>query len=134
MKKSLIITFSFLTIICILLLLAISKGSASVFIPSELLLKENIKRVRLAGRIHPENIKYQVEPELFLSFKIYDPEGDKNKNILVTYSGLKPDMFKEDRDVILDGEFINGEFKAKTLMTQCPSKYKTKEPDLNYLK
>ena len=43
--------------------------------------------------------------------------------IPVTYKKLKPDMFAAGRDVIIDGNFINGKVEALNLLTQCPSKY-----------
>ncbi len=42
----------------------------------------------------------------------------------VTYSGVIPDTFEHEAEVILEGNMASGtEFHAKTLMTKCPSKY-----------
>jgi cytochrome c-type biogenesis protein CcmE len=47
--------------------------------------------------------------------------------LAVEYTGVVPDMFAEGRDVIVEGEYIDGVLQAKTVMTSCPSKY---EPEL----
>ncbi|MEW6272934.1 MAG: cytochrome c maturation protein CcmE, partial [Thermodesulfobacteriota bacterium] len=41
----------------------------------------------------------------------------------VRYNGIRPDMFADGRDVIVEGKVESGVFHAKTLLTTCPSKY-----------
>jgi cytochrome c-type biogenesis protein CcmE len=46
----------------------------------------------------------------------------------VLYKGSVPDLFRTDRDVVVDGRLRNGVFVAvpNTLVTKCPSKYSPK--------
>lgn len=113
-------------------------GLYSVLLPSELLAavkeeKVNLQRLRVAGRVTDDEINYQVEPKFELRFTIQDPRRHdqipSDVKIPVYYAGLKPDMFAPGRDVIIDGEFVDGTLQAKTLLTQCPSKYEAPQPE-----
>ena len=43
------------------------------------------------------------------------------------YTGVEPDNFVEDREVVVEGRLEpTGVFQADTLMTRCESKYQTK--------
>ncbi len=105
-----------------------------VLLPSDLLSPENAKgrtRIRVGGRVANLPIDYQVEPKAQLKFSIHDPgqpEGTGTKTIPVVYEGLRPDMFAAGRDVIIDGEWSNGQLIAAKLLTQCPSKYEPPKP------
>ena len=112
-----------------------------------------LSRVRVAGRVTQDQIEYQLEPSIRLSFSISDPPpktgdtktGDKPLSeppsattpvgvipvsvIPVVYEGIKPDMFAAGRDVLIDGEFKGGVLYAHKLLTQCPSKYEPPSPD-----
>ncbi len=56
-------------------------------------------------------------------FTLVDAEKP-NLTMTVTYSGVIPDTFEHNAEVILEGSMSNSqEFHAKTLMTKCPSKY-----------
>jgi cytochrome c-type biogenesis protein CcmE len=53
---------------------------------------------------------------------------DQTLSLPVHYRGVIPDTFKPGVEVIVEGGLDPGTqvFKAKTLMTKCPSKYKKK--------
>lgn len=108
--------------------------SSDIITPSALLDSNHEKlRIRVAGRVSEDPITYSLEPNIFLSFKIHDPKGDTGKTIPVEYEQLKPDMFASGRDVLIDGDYKNGVLYARTLLTQCPSKYEPPKPgDINY--
>ena len=58
-----------------------------------------------------------------VSFLLEDKD-DTGKTLLVVYRGQVPDTFKAGAEVIVEGGMSpEGRFKAKTLMTKCPSKY-----------
>ena len=61
-----------------------------------------------------------------LRFQLRDVKG--KTTIPVVYKGSVPDLFKTDRDVVVDGRLRNGVFVAvpNTLVTKCPSKYQPK--------
>ncbi len=109
-----------------------TKTSASlVFEPSDLIAKganASQDRIRVGGKVAKQGIVYQLQPEIILSFRVEnlkDPIG----SIPVIYKGLKPDMFAEGRDVIIDGDLEGGTLNATKLLTQCPSKYEPPVPE-----
>ena len=61
-----------------------------------------------------------------LHFRLRDRKG--STNVPVVYTGSVPDLFKTDREVVVDGKLRNGVFVAvpNTLVTKCPSKYTPK--------
>ena len=114
---------------------ATRQTAASVLLPSELLNEqspEKLLRVRVGAKVAAEK-SYTVEPVIELNFLIQDPGDEESEDNLslvpVVYKGLKPDMFAPGRDVIIEGEFVNGTLIARQLMTQCPSKYEPPAPD-----
>ena len=64
-----------------------------------------------------------------LRFQLRDVKG--KTTVPVVYKGSVPDLFKTDRDVVVDGRLRNGVFVAvpNTLVTKCPSKYAPKKKD-----
>lgn len=84
-----------------------------------------LQRIRIAGKVADAEISYAVEPSFQLRFFVADRD-DASKTLPVVYNGLKPDMFAAGRDVMIDGDVINGEVVASSLLTQCPSKYEPK--------
>jgi cytochrome c-type biogenesis protein CcmE len=61
-----------------------------------------------------------------LRFQLRDVKG--TAAVPVVYKGSVPDLFRTDRDVVVDGWLRNGVFVAvpNTLVTKCPSKYAPK--------
>jgi cytochrome c-type biogenesis protein CcmE len=60
-----------------------------------------------------------------LHFVLRNVQGHPAARVPVTYTGSVPDLFKVDREVVVEGSMRNGVFVAKpnTLSTKCPSKY-----------
>jgi cytochrome c-type biogenesis protein CcmE len=87
--------------------------------PSQL--QGHAERVSLAGKV--------VGPirgdgsNSALRFTLRDRSG--TASVPVVYRGTVPDLFKADRDVVVDGKLVNGTFQGidGTLVTKCPSKY-----------
>lgn len=113
--------------------------ASTVFLPSDLASKRTgnpdvrLMRIRVGGRVSSLPVDYKVQPVIELKFSITDPgiksEGPETQTVPVIYNGLKPDMFAPGRDVIIDGEFVNGVLVANKLLTQCPSKYEPPDPE-----
>ena len=90
--------------------------------------------LRVAGRVKPGSIDYDART-LDLKFDLAGfPEGGKSgettaEAVPVAFTGIKPDMFADGRDVIVEGRYTDGVLRAKQVLTSCPSKYeaKTKE-------
>lgn len=80
-----------------------------------------LKNVRLFGTVGPKDLKRSDNPRQ-LSFLLEDKD-DKSKTMAVEYGGTVPDTFKEGVEVIVEGGMSGSVFKAKTLITKCPSKY-----------
>lgn len=80
-----------------------------------------LKNVRLFGTVSPKDLKRSDSPRQ-LSFLLEDKD-DKSKTMAVEYGGTVPDTFKEGVEVIVEGGMSGSVFKAKTLITKCPSKY-----------
>lgn len=129
---SLIITVG---LIALILTVQATLGSASsVYTPSQLVRDAGpvdqpraIHRVRIAGRVSDDPISYIVEPSIELKFSVVDRENPAER-LPVVYRNLKPDMFAAGRDVLIDGDFVEGVFEASSLLTQCPSKYEPPSP------
>ena len=109
--------------------------SALIKLPGELAAlpsSESLVRIRVPGRVAPASVQYTVQPSMKLTFQVRNPgtplEAVGVPTIPVVYEGIKPDMFTEGRDVILDGEYRGGVFYASKLLTQCPSKYEPPVP------
>jgi cytochrome c-type biogenesis protein CcmE len=53
---------------------------------------------------------------------------DGTNELPVSYKGGLPDTFGDGTDVVLQGKLIpSGTFEASSLLTKCPSKYKSSE-------
>lgn len=113
----------------ILIVQAMQTSTARVFTPSELARhRDAVRRIRVVGKVAPQELEYQTEPTIRLSFHIQDPEGEHQETVRVEYDKLMPDMFAPGRSVIIDGEYTGSVVRAESLMTQCPSKYEPPTP------
>lgn len=78
--------------------------------------------VRIAGKVAPGSMSWNAETR-DLEFTIVDTTGQAGE-VRVHYSGLLPDMFAEDRSVVVEGPFTTTRpFEARAVLTSCPSKY-----------
>jgi cytochrome c-type biogenesis protein CcmE len=80
------------------------------------------QRVRLHGVVATENL--EVNEGLLLAS--FDLLGEQSR-VRVSYSGVIPDMFQADREVVVEGRLDGDVFHADTLMTKCASKYESGE-------
>ena len=87
------------------------------------------QRMRMGGHVVKGSIAqktgtldyiFEVKP---IAGMLKHPEA-ANKSITVRYSGVVPDTFKDDAEVIVTGSLgQDGTFIAKDLLAKCPSKY-----------
>lgn len=49
--------------------------------------------------------------------------ASESTTLPVRYDGILPDTFRENHDVVLEGEYGNGVFTARQIFTKCASKY-----------
>ena len=75
--------------------------------------------VRVSGRVEPGSI---ARSGTQLRFEIVDPAG----RLPVIYSGVVPDIFAGDIDVVVEGRYSEaGLFRATNLLTKCPSRFES---------
>lgn len=79
--------------------------------------------LRVSGTVLAGSINREVAT-LTTEFTVVE-EG---ATLSVVYTGVIPDTFKDDADVVVEGELArSGIFLAETILMKCPSKY---EPEL----
>ena len=96
--------------------------------PSELLAEEPAGTSEVFGTVVAGSVERQGTD---MSFELADRE-DPTKSVPVEYSGQVPDPFREGREVIVDGELVEGTLVAEkdSLITKCPSKFQAEQdPD-----
>jgi len=108
-----------------LLYTSIAGGGTPSLRPSQL--SEQHGEVALAGKVVHGSVRGDAR-EGGLRFRLRDVKG--TASVPVLYSGSVPDLFKEDRDIVVQGTLRNGVFVAEpgTLVTKCPSKYEPAKP------
>jgi cytochrome c-type biogenesis protein CcmE len=79
--------------------------------------------VRVNGKVVPNTISYNATHSQ-VSFTAVDLT-DSASTLKVTYSGVIPDTFKDDAQVVVTGNFNQGSgtFLANEMLAKCPSKY-----------
>lgn len=82
-----------------------------------------VQSARLFGTVKAEGLE-KLAGTPGVSFLLEDKD-DTQKSLNVVFEGAVPDTFKPGAEVIVEGSLdsTQGSFKAKTLMTKCPSKY-----------
>lgn len=86
--------------------------------------------VRVAGRVQSGSVDWNPK-DLTLHFTMVrfdqngQPANTPDLGLAVHYQGVLPDMFAEERDVIVEGHYTPeaDTLQATTVMTSCPSKY-----------
>ena len=109
----------------------VEQGSVYYFTIGEFLARKQAfadQGVRIAGRVAPGSVVKKTSAKgTELKFIIRDfeqvEEGNGSEGLPVEYTGVLPDMFAEERDVIVEGKYVNGTLRAQSIMTSCPSKY-----------
>jgi cytochrome c-type biogenesis protein CcmE len=74
--------------------------------------------VRLEGKVAPGSLlKHHATS---FEFEI----TAENEILRVRYDGILPDTFRENHEVMIEGEYLgNGVFAARQIFTKCASKY-----------
>lgn len=125
----------FAVILACLLVLVVSsaqKMSMYYFTVSELEAREIEfldRQIKLAGKVVPGSI-VKLEGNRTIEFQIWEPLKDQpeafSQKRTVRYSGVIPDTFRDESDVVLEGKMgADGIFVADTLLAKCPSKYES---------
>ena len=83
--------------------------------------------LRVAGRVQAGSIDYDAK-SLRLRFHLaaFSDANQQEPSVPVSFTGIKPDMFADGRDVIVEGRYTSGVLEASQVLTSCPSKYEAK--------
>jgi len=76
-------------------------------------------RVKLGGTIQPGSIQIDEDDLLSANFVMEQGEDD----LPVHYYGTRPDLFKDEIEVIIQGTYNGDIFVADQLQTKCASRY-----------
>ena len=80
------------------------------------------ERVRVSGPVVPGPIVKDENGDLEFAIT------DGNNRIDVMYSGIIPDIFQDDVEAVVEGEYKeNNQFEADVLLAKCPTKYESDE-------
>ena len=86
----------------------------------ELSTKEvSLSKVKVGGLVKPNSIKINDEDQLEASFYVYQGSD----SLKVYYYGIRPDLFKDDAEVVVAGAFDDNLIIATELQTKCASRY-----------
>jgi cytochrome c-type biogenesis protein CcmE len=121
-------------IVCLLVLVVSSSQKMAMyyFTVTELEAREVDfvgKHIKLAGKVVPGSIE-KTDGGRTVVFQVWEPlsnpEGTFSDKRSVRYSGVIPDTFRDESDVVLEGKMgADGVFTAETLLAKCPSKYES---------
>ena len=97
------------------------------YTPSQILNGEAPKNrpIRIGGMVEPNSIS-RDEHSLAVEFNVVD---DKNSLVKVTYRGVVPDLFKEGKGVVAQGEYVDGIFQSTEILAKHDENYMP--PDLS---
>ena len=77
------------------------------------------KKVKLGGIVKTGSIRISEKNKLDVEFLLKEGEND----LPVNYNGVRPDLFKDEAEVIVTGIYADGVFQAENLQTKCASRY-----------
>ncbi len=84
------------------------------------------ERVRVMGKVEDGSVVTDSETNT-LHFAVTGGDG---ASLPVLYSGMVPDAFKQNADVVVEGSLTRaGTFEADSLLVKCPSKYEAAPED-----
>jgi cytochrome c-type biogenesis protein CcmE len=107
-----------------LMITGISQTTVYYYKLSELMEKPGINTdgIRVSGKVLPGTIK-KSPGTMSVDFVM----TESNARMPVHYSGIIPDTFKDESEVVVEGNLNSDRsaFQANTLLAKCPSKYES---------
>ena len=128
-SQRLIILFFFLTLLGLstfLVLKSLEDNIVYFYSPTDInkkILSNEIdlsKRIRIGGLVKENSILKEGKK---ISFKVYDGLDE----ILVTYNGILPDLFREEQGIVALGKIENNNFSAIEILAKHDENYMPKE-------
>lgn len=88
----------------------------------ELAQENSDKGIRVSGYVSSGTIERDQSASR-VDFLVY--ERDSDQTLPVVYQGIIPDTFRDDAEVVVEGNYRpeEGVFHANVLLAKCPSKY-----------
>ena len=128
-SQRLIILFFFLSLLSLstfLVLKSLEDNIVYFYSPTDInkkILSNNIdlsKQIRIGGLVKENSILKEGKK---ISFKIHDGIDE----ILVTYNGILPDLFREEQGIVALGKIENKNFSAIEILAKHDENYMPKE-------
>ena len=89
--------------------------------------EKSINKVKIGGLVKPNSIDINESNRLEVWFYVYQGED----SLKVYYNGTRPDLFKDDAEVVVSGKFDNDLITATELQTKCASRYEGDLKNIN---
>ena len=94
----------------------------------ELILEDqSLPNVKVGGLVKPNSINISESNRLEVWFYVYQGQD----SLKVYYNGTRPDLFKDDAEVVVAGTFDNNLIVATELQTKCASRYEGDLKNIN---
>ena len=94
----------------------------------ELILEDqSLPNVKVGGLVKPNSINISESNRLEVWFYVYQ----RQDSLKVYYNGTRPDLFKDDAEVVVAGTFDNNLIVATELQTKCASRYEGDLKNIN---
>ena len=125
-KVRLVVALSAAVVLATALIYTSFSAASPALTPSQLLRQgEPGRSYVLTGTVAAHSVHHDGE---VLDFAVRDRGG--STTVPLAYTGTVPDPFREGREVIVTVEKQGGRFvgERNTLITKCPSKFKTAPP------
>tara|TARA_Y100001970_G_scaffold273156_1_gene370913 strand:+ start:533 stop:934 length:402 start_codon:yes stop_codon:yes gene_type:complete len=126
----------YISLILVFILVALWTFSASkdksltvrYYTIKELTMEEkSINKIKIGGLVKPNSIDVNELNRLEVWFYVYQGED----SLKVYYNGTRPDLFKDDAEVVISGKFENNLITATELQTKCASRYEGDLENIN---
>ena len=126
----------YISLILVFILVALWTFSASkdksltvrYYTIKELTMEEkSINKIKIGGLVKPNSIDINESNRLEVWFYVYQGED----SLKVYYNGTRPDLFKDDAEIVISGKFENNLITATELQTKCASRYEGDLKNIN---
>ena len=89
--------------------------------------EKSINKIKIGGLVKPNSIDINELNRLEVWFYVYQGED----SLKVYYNGTRPDLFKDDAEIVISGKFENNLITATELQTKCASRYEGDLKNIN---
>ncbi len=89
--------------------------------------EKSINKIKIGGLVKPNSIDINESNRLEVWFYVYQGEY----SLKVYYNGTRPDLFKDDAEIVISGKFENNLITATELQTKCASRYEGDLKNIN---